>query len=89
MGLKYNKVRSTIWSRNSRDSVFMPEVPGIRGFISNYQYSSNYKKDGIQIYNPHKNNYQFLCPQRNFGRHIVIALSVRPASCPVHISFFL
>ena len=36
-------------------------------------------------------------PQRNFGRHIVIALSVRqsvrppvrPASCPVHISFIL
>ena len=43
----------------------------------------------------------FLCPQRNFGRHIVIALSVRPsvrpsvspsvrpASCPVHISYIL
>ena len=31
----------------------------------------------------------FLCPQRNFGRHIVIALSVRPASCPVHISNIL
>ena len=24
----------------------------------------------------------FLCPQRNFGRHIVIALSVRPSVCP-------
>ena len=23
--------------------------------------------------------YPFLCPQRNFGRHIVIALSVRPS----------
>ena len=23
--------------------------------------------------------YSFLCPQRNFGRHIVIALSVRPS----------
>ena len=34
----------------------------------------------------------FLCPQRNFGRHIVIALSVRPSvplSCPVHISYIL
>ena len=31
----------------------------------------------------------FLCPQRNFGRHIVIALSVRPASCPVHIFYIL
>ena len=35
----------------------------------------------------------FLCPQRNFGRHIVIALSVRPsvrpASCPVHFSNIL
>ena len=31
----------------------------------------------------------FLCPQRNFGRHIVIALSVRPASCLVHISYIL
>ena len=31
----------------------------------------------------------FLCPQRNFGRHIVNALSVRPASCPVHISYIL
>ena len=43
----------------------------------------------------------FLCPKRNFGRHIVIALSVRqsvrvsarvsvrPASCPVHISYIL
>ena len=38
----------------------------------------------------------FLCPQRNFGRHIVIALSVRvsvrvsvPLSCPVHISYIL
>ena len=29
----------------------------------------------------------FLCPQRNFGRHIVITLSVHPASCPVHISY--
>ena len=28
-------------------------------------------------------------PPRNFGRHIVIALSVRPASCPVHISYIL
>ena len=33
--------------------------------------------------------HHFLCPQRNFGRHIVIALSVRPASCPVHISYIL
>ena len=24
----------------------------------------------------------FLCPQRNFGRHIVIALSVRPSVSP-------
>ena len=32
---------------------------------------------------------RFLCPQRNFGRHIVIALSLRPASCPVHISVIL
>ena len=34
----------------------------------------------------------FLCPQRNFGRHIVIALSIRqsvPLSCPVHISYIL
>ena len=42
----------------------------------------------------------FLCPQRNFGRHIVIALSVLPSvspsvspsvplSCPVHISYIL
>ena len=43
----------------------------------------------------------FLCPQRNCGRHIKIALSippsarlsvhqsVRPASCPVHISYIL
>ena len=31
----------------------------------------------------------FLCPERNFGRHIVIALSVRPALCPVHISYIL
>ena len=35
----------------------------------------------------------FLCFQRNFGRHIVISLSVRqavrPASCPVHISYIL
>ena len=43
----------------------------------------------------HYNN--FLCPQSNFGRQIVIALSVRqsvrvsvrPASCPVHISYIL
>ena len=26
--------------------------------------------------------FNFLCPQRNFGRHIVIALSVRPSVCP-------
>ena len=26
----------------------------------------------------------FLCPQRNFGRHIVIALSVRLPVCPSH-----
>ena len=26
--------------------------------------------------------YFLLCPQRNFGRHIVIALSVRPSVCP-------
>ena len=33
----------------------------------------------------------FLCPQRNFGRHIVITLSVPsvPLSCPVHISYIL
>ena len=31
----------------------------------------------------------FVCPKRNFGRHIVITLSVRPASCPVHISYIL
>ena len=31
----------------------------------------------------------FSCPQGNFGRHIVIALSVRPASCPLHISYIL
>ena len=38
----------------------------------------------------------FLCPQRNFGRHIVMALSIRqsvrqsiPLSCPVHISYIL
>ena len=35
----------------------------------------------------------FLCPQRNFGRHIVIALSVPPsvrhASCPVYIFYIL
>ena len=31
----------------------------------------------------------FLCPQRNFGRHIVITPSVRPALCPVHISYIL
>ena len=41
--------------------------------------------------------FHVLCPQRSFGRHIVIALSVRPfvcqsvrpASCPVHISYIL
>ena len=27
-------------------------------------------------------NHYFLCPQRNFGRHIVIALSVRPSVSP-------
>ena len=39
---------------------------------------------------------QFLCPQRNFGRHIVIALSIRPSvrpsvplSCLLHISYIL
>ena len=40
----------------------------------------------------HINSYPatiFLCPQRNFGRHIVIAPSVRPASCMVHISYIL
>ena len=26
-----------------------------------------------------EDNIYFLCPQRNFGRHIVIALSVRPS----------
>ena len=31
----------------------------------------------------------FLCSQRNFGRHIGITLSVRPTSCPVHISYIL
>ena len=38
----------------------------------------------------------FLCPQRNFGRHIVIILSARlcvrpsvPLSCPVHTSYIL
>ena len=31
----------------------------------------------------------FFMPQRNFGRHIVIALSLRSASCPVHISYIL
>ena len=36
-----------------------------------------------------RSNYIFLCPQRNLGRHIVIALSVSPASCPVHISYIL
>ena len=34
-----------------------------------------------------------LCPQRNVGRHIVVAMSVRqsvhPASCAVHISYIL
>ena len=33
-----------------------------------------------------------LCPQRNFGRHIVIALYVCPSvplSCPVHIFYIL
>ena len=38
-------------------------------------------------------NRAFLCPQRNVERHIVTALSicqsVRPASCPVHISYIL
>ena len=29
---------------------------------------------------PH--DLQFLCPQRNFGRHLVIALSVRPSARP-------
>ena len=32
-----------------------------------------------KIFSCHKNISFFLCPQRNFGRHIVIALSVRPA----------
>ena len=33
--------------------------------------------------------FDFLCPQRNFGRHIVIALSVRQnESCAVHILYF-
>ena len=27
-------------------------------------------------------NNSFLCPQRNFGRHIVIALSIRPSVSP-------
>ena len=31
----------------------------------------------------------FLCPQRNFRRHIVDAPYVRPALCPVHISYIL
>ena len=33
--------------------------------------------------------HSFLCPQRIFGSHIVIALSVRPASCPVNITYIL
>ena len=37
--------------------------------------------------------WDFLCPQRNLGRHLVIKLSarpsVRPASCPVYISYIM
>ena len=37
--------------------------------------------------------WDFLCPQRNLRRHIVITLSarpsLRPASCPVHISYII
>ena len=43
-------------------------------------------------YNTAKLNWiHFLCPQRSFGRHIVITLSVRPSVplCPVHISYIL
>ena len=40
-------------------------------------------------YNKCSKIFNFLCPQRNFGRHIVIALSVRPALCLVHISYIL
>ena len=47
-------------------------------------------------FNWNKRTTSFLCPQRNFGRHIVIALSVRPSvrpsvllSCPVNISYIL
>ena len=50
----------------------------------------------LGIYSTRILSIAFLCPQRNFGRHIVIALSVRPSvspsvplSCPVHISYIL
>ena len=33
--------------------------------------------------------WDFLCPQRNFGRHIVIALSARPSVRPVQISYII
>ena len=33
--------------------------------------------------------WDFFMPQRNFGRHIVIPQSIRPASCLVYISYIL
>ena len=50
-------------------------------------HNADLKASDKQMYTPYfvslVNLYlRFLCPQRNFGRHIVIALSVRPSVGP-------
>ena len=81
----------------ARDKVSFQQIPfckrlGALGPLGPLVSSIHYKKNDISLFlAPHYSLFIIfmLCPQRIFGRHIVVPLSVRSASCPVHISYIL
>ena len=51
----------------------------VRRIITSYSQRERERERERENDYAKENSMPFLCPQRNFGRHIVIALSVRPS----------